>query len=123
VLAVLVLSACGDDSSSPNSVRILDVTVTLSQGVSCDEGGLNTQFVGVAGQNVTIEASGASNLRPGFTLYAPDFETQLGSSFAGSAGKARLTHRLEQSGTHHVTLCEENGVGGALRVTVTAPAL
>jgi ABC-type phosphate transport system substrate-binding protein len=123
VLAALVLSACSDDSSSPNSLQILDVTVALSQGVTCAEGGVDTEFQGLTGQNVTIEASGASNLRPVFTLYAPDFETQLGSSFSVGAGKARLIHRLEQPGTHHVTLCEENGAGGAVRVTVTAPLL
>jgi hypothetical protein len=69
---------------------------------------------------VTIAATGAATLTPRFTLYAPDFTTQLGGSTAGVPGAASLKFTLTSSGVHHVTLCDINGVGGTLRVKVTA---
>ena len=53
-----------------------------------------------------------------FTLYAPDFTTQLGGSSPGGAGAASLTVALTQSGLHHLSVCDVNGVAATLRVTV-----
>jgi hypothetical protein len=114
------LVGCGSSTSpiGPTPVVLLDTTVPLVQGVTCNTGYVGTEFTGVAGKTVAISAAGAANLTPLFTLYAPDFATQLAGSSSSGAGAASLTFALTQSGLHHVSICDLNGAGGTLRVTV-----
>lgn len=123
-LAALLLTGCGGkDSTAPSEVQILNVSVNLDAGVNCDQGGAAAEFAGQAGKTYTILASGASSLRPFFVLYAPDFGTQLGASSAYGNGKARLSIGVTETGTFHLTVCEVNGAGGTLKITVVAPNL
>ena len=122
VVAALCLTGCGGTSTTPTQSQgttLLDTTLTFVQGVTCNTGGVSTSFAGTSGRTVTIAATGAATLTPQFTLYAPDFATQLRASSAAGAGAASLTFALTQTGTHHVTLCDVNGVAGAVRVVVT----
>jgi len=119
VIAGLYVTTCGGSSpNGPTPVVLLDTTVTLAQGVNCNTGYVGTEFTGVAGQTVAIAATGAASLTPLFTLYAPDFATQLGGSSPSGAGAASLTVALSQSGLHHLSVCDVNGAAGTLRVTV-----
>jgi hypothetical protein len=119
VVVALFLTACGSTSpNAPTPVVLLDTTLTLTQGVPCNVGYVGAEFTGTAGKTVSILAVGAPNLSPLFTLYAPDFATQLGGSSPGGAGSASLTFALTQSGLHHLSVCDLNGVGGTLRITV-----
>ena len=123
LLAASLAMGCGNDTTATSTVQLLDVTLTLTQGVTCDVGGVSADFTGTAGKTVTALASGSSNLRPQFVLYAPDYSTQLASSAPNGSGRAKLTFALTQTGQHHLTLCDANGAAGALRVTVTTPVL
>ena len=119
VIAGLHLTGCGSTSpSGPTPVVLLDTTVTLVQGVTCNVGYVGAEFTGVAGKTVAISATGGASLTPLFILYAPDFATQLAGSSSSGAGAASLTFALTQSGLHHLSVCDINGVAGALRVTV-----
>ena len=119
VIAGLHLTGCGSKSpTAPTPVVLLDTTVTLVQGVTCSIGYAGAEFTGAAGKTVTISTTGAASLTPLFILYAPDFATQLGGSSSSGAGAASLTFALTQPGLHHLSICDANGVGGALRVTV-----
>ena len=119
VIAGLHLTGCGSTPpTGPTPVVLLDTTVTLVQGVTCTIGYVGAEFTGVAGKTVAISATGAASLTPLFILYAPDFATQLAGSSSSGAGAASLTFALTQSGLHHLSLCDVNGVAGALRVTV-----
>lgn len=125
LLAAIAVAGCSDstepeDDTDP-TVVLRDVTLAFTAGISCDVGGVSTSFTAAAGTTVTILAAGASNLTPLFVLYAPDFSTQIGSSEANGAGRARLIITLAASGEHHVTLCEANARGGSVKVTVTRP--
>jgi len=118
-MAGLPLTGCGSTPpTAPSPVVLLDTTVTLADGVNCSVGYVGAEFTGTAGTTVAISAAGAANLTPLFILYAPDFATQLATSSARGAGAASLTFALTQSGLHHLSLCEVNGVPGTLRVTV-----
>lgn len=122
LLAASCLIACGGSSTTPTPAQgtvLLDTTLTFVQGVTCNTGGVSTSFAGTSGRTVTIAATGAATLTPQFTLYAPDFATQLRGSSSAGAGAASLSFALTQTGTHHVTLCDVNGVAGAIRVVVT----
>ena len=121
VLLALFFSSCGgaDSPTSPSETVLLNTTLNVVAGVTCATGGVSADFTGSAGKSTTITASGAANLTPRFTLYAPDFTTQLGGSTSTGAGAASLTFTLIQSGTHHVTVCDLAGVAGALTVRVT----
>jgi len=122
ILLASGLTSCGSTTSpTPQGTVLLDTTVAVVQGVTCNTGGVSTDFTGTAGRTVIITATGATSLTPRFTLYAPDFATQLGGSASTGAGAASLTFALTQTGVHHVTLCDVNGVGGTLRVVVTQP--
>ena len=90
VIAGLLLTGCGGSSSPtvPTSVVLLDTTLTLVQGVTCNTGYVGTEFTGVAGKSVSISATGAASLTPLFIVYAPDFATQLGGSSSSGAGAA-----------------------------------
>jgi hypothetical protein len=119
VIAGLYLAGCGGTSpNGPTPVVLLDTTVTLAQGVNCNVGYVGAEFAGAAGKTVAISATGAPNLTPLFLLYAPDFATQLGGSSPGGPGSAALTFTLTQSGLHHLSICDVNGIAGMLRVTV-----
>jgi hypothetical protein len=120
VIAGLHLTGCGSDSppTGPTPVVLLDTTVTLAQGVTCNIGYVGAEFTGGAGKTVAISANGPASLTPAFILYAPDFATQLAASSARGAGAASLTFALTQSGLHHLSVCDMNGVAGALRITV-----
>jgi hypothetical protein len=80
---------------------------------------VNRDFNGTSGKTVVVTVSGPSTLTPQFTLYAPDFATQLAGSAAISAGRAALTHALTETGTHHLTICELNGAAGNFSLVVT----
>jgi hypothetical protein len=118
-IAGLDLTGCGSASpTGPTPVVLLDTTVTLVQGVTCNLGYVGAEFTGAAGKTVAISATGSASLTPLFILYAPDFATQLAGSSSRGAGSASLTFTLTQSGLHHLSVCDVNGVAGALRVTV-----
>jgi hypothetical protein len=118
-IAGLFLTGCGSTSpTAPTPVTLLDTTVTLTQGVTCNVGYVGAEFTGTTGKTVAIAANGAANLTPLFILYAPDFATQLSGSSSNGAGAASLTFTLTQSGLHHLSICDVNGVAGTLRVTV-----
>ena len=121
LLAQLCLPGCGGSSTSPtpSETVLLNTAVSVAPGPTCTTGGVSTDFAGTAGRAVTITANGAATLAPRFTLYAPDFTTQLGGSAPAGAGAASLTFTLIQTGTHHVSLCDLNGAGGTLTVKVT----
>ena len=120
ILAVgLLLTGCGSSPpAGPTPVVLLDTTVPLTEGVNCTVGYVGAEFTGAAGTTVAISATGAANLTPLFILYAPDFATQLGVSSPSGAGAASLTFPLTQSGVHHLSICEVNGVAGTLRIKV-----
>jgi hypothetical protein len=122
LLAGLWLPSCGGSTTSPSSTQgtvLLDTTVTVVLGVTCNTGGVSTDFNGTAGKTVTIAATGAASLTPRFTLYAPDFTTQLGGSSSSGAGASSLTSALTLTGVHHVSVCDVNGVAGSIRLVVT----
>ena len=122
LLAHLCLTGCGgstDSPTSPSETVLLSTTVSFVAGVTCATGGVSTDFTGTSGRSVTIAANGAASLTPRFTLYAPDFATQLGGSSSTGAGAASLNFTLTQSGVHHVTFCDLNGVAGSLAVRIT----
>lgn len=98
---------------------LLDTSLTVVAGVNCNTGGVSADFNGTSGRTVAIVATGSSTQTPRFTLYAPDFATQLAGSSATGAGAASLTFALTQTGVHHITLCDLNGVAGPVRVVVT----
>ena len=119
LIAGMHLTGCGSSSpAGPTPATLLDTTVTLVQGVTCNIGYVGAEFNGVAGTTVAISAAGAANLTPLFILYAPDFATQLSGSSSNGAGAASLTCALTQSGLYHLSICDVNGVAGTLRVTV-----
>jgi hypothetical protein len=119
VSGALYLTGCGSTPpNGPTPVVLLDTMVTLAQGVNCNVGYVGAEFTGTAGTTVAIAATGAASLTPLFLLYAPDFATQLGGSSSSGAGAASLTFTLTQSGLHHLSICEVNGIAGTLRVTV-----
>ncbi|HYV98362.1 MAG TPA: hypothetical protein VE967_12955 [Gemmatimonadaceae bacterium] len=117
------VAACGSDSGtdSAHAVTVVDKSITLGAADACDSGGEDVDFLAVINQTVTIVVSGASTLTPRFTLYAPDFSTQVGSSFDNGGGKAKLVTKLVESGTFHLTVCEATGKPGTVRVLVTHP--
>jgi hypothetical protein len=88
------------------------------QGVTCNIGYVGAEFNGVTGKTIAISATGAASLTPLFVLYSPDFATQLAGSSPSGAGAASLTFVLTQSGLHHLSVCDVNGVAGALRISV-----
>jgi hypothetical protein len=113
----LGLTGCGG-TSAPTPVVLLDTTVTLTQGVTCNVGYVGAEFTGMAGRSVAISAAGGPGLTPLFILYAPDFATQLAGSSPSGAGAAALTITLTQSGLHHLSICDVQGAAGPLRVLV-----
>jgi hypothetical protein len=119
VIAGLHLAGCGSTPpTGPTPVVLLDTTVTLAAGANCNVGYAGAEFTGVAGTTVAISATGAASLAPLFILYAPDFATQLAGSSSRGAGAASLTFALIQTGVHHLSICDVNGVAGTLRITV-----
>jgi hypothetical protein len=123
VIATLFLAGCGGPISpdGPKPVELLDTNVTLVEGVNCNVGYVGyvgAEFTGVAGRTVAISMDGAGSLTPHFILYAPDFATQLAVSSSRSPGRASLMFALTQSGLHHLSICDVNGVAGTLRVIV-----
>lgn len=117
-LLALCFAACSSSPTTPTEITLLDTTLTLAQGVTCQTGGVSTDFSGTAGKTVAIIGTGNITQTPRFTLYAPDFTRQLGGSSSVSPGSATLTIGLTETGVHHLTFCDVNGVGGTLHVTV-----
>lgn len=115
------LAGCGGTESptSPSDTVLLSTSVNFVAGVTCATGGVSVDFAGTAGKAIAVTATGAAALTPRFTLYAPDFATQLAGSTSSGAGSAALNFTLTQTGTHHVSLCDLNGVAGAVAVKVT----
>lgn len=118
---VSMFAACGDDddASGPDLDVLLSTNVILTSGVTCATGGVSKDFAGTATKTIVITASGGAALTPEITLYAPDFETQLGGSASTGAGRAALTHTLTETGTHHISVCDANGTAGSLSLVVT----
>lgn len=121
VAAATLFAACGDDdeSTGPDPDVLLSVNLIMEGGVTCATGGVSRDFNGTAGKTVVITATGGSTMTPQITLYAPDFETQLAGSAATAAGRAALTKALTETGTHHISVCDANGVAGNVAVVVT----
>ncbi len=119
-IAALFLMRCGGPISPDEHLEVvlLDTSVNLVEGVTCYVGYVGADFGGVTGRTVAISVAGARNLTPLFTLYAPDFATLLGVSSSGGAGTASLTFTLTQTGLHHLSICDVNGVPGPLKVNV-----
>ena len=119
--AQFCLPGCGgyDSPTTPSETVLLNTTLNFTAGVTCVTGGVTAEFAGTASKSVTITATSAATLTPRFTLYAPDFATQLGGSASSGAGSAALTFTLLATGTHHVSACELNGVGGPVTLKVT----
>jgi hypothetical protein len=118
-MAALVLAGCGSGSpTAPAPVVLLDTTVTLAAGVNCTGGYVGAEFTGTAGTTVAVSAAGGASQTPLFILYAPDFATQLATSASHGAGSASLALTLAQSGVHHLSICDVNGVAGTLRIVV-----
>jgi hypothetical protein len=116
---MLCLAGCGSTApNGPTPVVLLDTTVALTQGVTCNVGYVGAEFTGTAGRTVAISATGAPSLTPLFILYAPDFKTQLAGSSSSGAGAAAVTIALTQSGLHHLSICDLQGAAGNLRVVV-----
>jgi hypothetical protein len=121
LIAGLHLAGCGSSTPAaptPAPVVLLDTMVTLAAGVNCTVGYAGAEFPGTAGTTVAISATGASTQTPLFILYAPDFATQLATSASRGAGAASLTFALTQTGVHHLSICDVNGIAGTLRITV-----
>lgn len=113
------LTGCGSKPpTAPTPVVLLDTMVNLADGVNCTVGYVGAEFSGTAGRTVAISATGGPALTPLFILYAPDFATQLAVSSSNGAGAASLTFALTQSGLHHLSICDVNGVAGTLRISV-----
>ena len=123
LLAGLSLIGCGGSSTSPTPqpTTLLNRTLTLTAGQNCNAGGVSSDFTPTSGKTVTATATGSGSVNPSLTLYAPDFTTQL-SGALGSSGRASLTFTINQTGTHHLSVCDPNGVGGSVTVTITQPA-
>jgi len=120
VIAGLYVTTCGGSSpNGPTPVVLLDTTVTLAQGANCNTGYVGAEFTGMVGRTVRISVTGAASLTPIFILYAPDFAQQVGASSPTGPGAASLISALAQSGLHHLSICDVNGVAGTLRVNVT----
>ena len=119
--ALALVAACGDDTeaTSPIGDVLLSANLIMEGGVTCATGGVSRDFTGTAGKTVVITASGTSAMTPQITLYAPDFETQLAGSASTGPGRAALTKLLTETGTHHVSVCDANGVAGNLNLVVT----
>jgi hypothetical protein len=99
-------------------VVLLDTTVPLAQDVTCNVGYAGAEFTATAGRLVTISVSGSVNLTPLFILYAPAFATQLGVSSPAGPGAASFAFIPAQTGLHHLSICDVNGVAGTLKVGV-----
>ena len=121
LFAFTLVAACGDDddSTATGGTVLLSANLIMEGGVTCAIGGVSRDFTGTAGKTVVITASGASTMTPQITLYAPDFETQLAGSASTGAGRAALTKALTETGTHHVSVCEANGLAGNINLVVT----
>jgi hypothetical protein len=122
VSAVTLFAACGDDdddSTGPVGDVLLNTNLIMEAGVTCATGGVSRDFTGTAGKTVVIVASGGATMTPQITLYAPDFSTQLAGSASTGAGRAALTKALTETGTHHISVCDANGVAGSVNVSVT----
>jgi len=119
MIAGLAVAGCGSTPPmAPTPVMLLDTLVTVADGVNCTVGYVGAEFSAAPGANVTISATGATNLMPVFILYAPDFATQLAVSSSSGAGAASLTTSLTRAGLHHLSICDVNGTAGTLRITV-----
>jgi hypothetical protein len=121
LMAGFHLAGCGSAATpaGPTPVVLLDTSVTLVAGVNCSVGYAGAEFTGASGTTVAISATGAASLTPLFIVYAPDFATQLATSLPSGAGAASRTLTLTQSGLHHLSVCDVNGLAGTLRITVT----
>lgn len=116
-------NACGTGNPSNEVIlgvgtTLLDTTASITPGLTCLNGGVSREFSGTAGQTVVINVTGPPNTQPAIVLYAPDFATQLGS-VGGSSVFNSLRVKLLQTGTHHVDVCDDRGVGGTFRIVVT----
>lgn len=121
----LVVAGCGDDSTSPDdsgAATLLDASLNIQQGDDCDNGSVSRDFAALAGGRITITVTGPANRNVLFVLYAPDFAQQLGSA-QSSQGTARLIVTVPTGGTHHVDVCELDGVATAVRLVVTQSVL
>lgn len=119
--ASAMLAGCGDDdeSTGPDPDVLLSTNIILTAGVTCETGGVNKDFNGVAGKTIAMVVSGAASLTPQFTLYAPDFDTQLAFSASTGAGRAAASRALTETGTYHISVCDANGVAGNVTLVVT----
>lgn len=111
-------------TTRPDAAKGLDrplvsVAWTFPAGQTCQSSGRSVDFRGQGGQAIQITATGVSGMSLGVILYAPDFATQLASATSGST--TTLTFTLTQTGTHHVSVCDGNGIGGTVRLTVVVP--
>ena len=89
VIAALFLAGCGGPISPDEHLEVvlLDTSVNLVEGVTCYVGYVGADFGGVTGRTVAISVTGAPNLTPLFTLYAPDFATLSACPRQAAAGQ------------------------------------
>jgi hypothetical protein len=116
-------NACGTGNPSNEAILgvgtvLLDTTVSLDTGLTCQTTGASREFNGTAGQTVVINVTGPAGSQPAITLYAPDFATQVGGA-AGAKGTNSARVRLTQTGLYHPSMCDDLGVGGTFRMVVT----
>lgn len=120
-LAALSLIGCGGTSPTPQPTTLLNMTITLPPGQNCTTGGVTTDFTPTSGKTVTVTATGSGSVNPSLILYAPDFATSV-SGAQGVSGQASFTFTINQTGTHHLGVCDLNGVGGSVAVIIRQAA-
>jgi len=116
-------NACGTGLPSNEVILgvgtlLLDTTLSLETGQTCQTTGASRDFNGTAGQTVVINVTGPAGSQPAIILYAPDFATQLGGA-AGAKGTNSARLKLTQTGVYHSSTCDDAGVGGTFRMVVT----
>src|SRR5262245_24572906 len=120
VLGWLAFVGCGGLPTEPTPpVQVLlSSTLAIPAGTSCSTGGASANFAPTGGKAVTINAQGSGGVNPAIVLYAPDFATQL-ATVSGTAGRATMNYTFPQSGSYHITVCDQNGIGGSVTVNIT----
>jgi hypothetical protein len=116
-------NACGTGNPSNETILgvgawLLDATVSFSPGQTCANSGATQAFNGVAGQTVVVNVTGPVGSQPGVYMYDTDY-TNLVGAVGGARGTNSLRVRLLRTGTYYPGTCDDLGVGGTFRITVS----